>query len=139
MTREQAEQAVERYGSQRKAAHAMRVSRKTIRAAMAGKGGKTAAKPVTAHDIKAIGKSLADFRLAYDKDTIIPAKVRAGIAALGRTGWDYEVQFARAAGVSLADLAAYRDQFAAFVVTLREGRRAWAGSVAAAKQMREMI
>jgi len=38
------------------------------------------------------------------------------------------------------DLGAFRDQFAAHVVTLnREGRRAWAGTASVAKQMREML
>jgi len=38
MTREQVEEAVRKYGSQRKAAAALRVSRKTMRAALEGEG-----------------------------------------------------------------------------------------------------
>ena len=69
----------------------------------------------------------------------MPWKVREALRILGN-GWEYEVAFAKAAGVSLADLATYRDQFAAHVVQLsREGRRAWAGTKAAADQMRKML
>lgn len=89
-------------------------------------------------DGKAAGRSLSEFRSTYDKATIIPAKVKEALKSLG-TGWEYEVQFAKLAGVSLADLGAFRDQFAPHVVSLREGRRAWAGTAATAKQMREML
>jgi hypothetical protein len=85
------------------------------------------------------GRSLAEFRAAYDKSTIVPGRVKAAIKALGAGGWEYEVQFARNAGVSLADLAAFRDEFASHIVQLKEGRRAWAGSAKAAQQMREML
>jgi hypothetical protein len=84
------------------------------------------------------GRSLAEFRAVYDKDFIIPRKIKAALAALGAS-WEYEVQFAKLAGVSLADLGNYRDQFADNVVTLRESRRAWAGTTATAKAMREML
>ena len=86
-----------------------------------------------------VGRSLAEFRSVYDKATIVPTKVKAALKALGAGGWEYEVQFARTAGVSLADLANFRDQFAPHIVSLREGRRAWAGSAATASAMREMI
>jgi lambda repressor-like predicted transcriptional regulator len=87
---------------------------------------------------KKAGRSLAEFKQAYDKDTIIPAKVKAALKTLG-AGWEYEVAFARLAGVSLSDLGNYRDQFSGYVVTLRESRRAWSGSTATAKAMREMV
>jgi transcriptional regulator with XRE-family HTH domain len=99
----------------------------------AGPGGKAVAPAA-----KKAGRSLAEFRQTYDKDTIIPGKVRAALREIG-SGWEYEVQFAKLAGVSLADLSAYRDQFADYVVTLRESRRAWAGTVATAKAMKEML
>jgi len=84
------------------------------------------------------GRTLTEFKATYDKDTIIPAKVKAALKTLG-AGWEYEVAFARLAGVSLSDLGNYRDQFAGHVVTLRESRRAWSGSTATAKAMREMV
>jgi len=85
------------------------------------------------------GKTLSDFRAIYDKSTIVPAKVKAGLKDLGASGWDYEALFSKAIGVSLSDLAMFRDQFADHVVSLKEGRRIWAGSVCVAKQMRDML
>jgi hypothetical protein len=86
-----------------------------------------------------MGRSLTEFRATYDKATIVPTRVKAALKALGAGGWEYENIFARAAGVSLSDLANFRDAFAAHIVSLREGRRAWAGSAATAAAMREMI
>jgi hypothetical protein len=83
-------------------------------------------------------KSLSDFRAEYDKDTIVPKRLKAALVALGSGGWEYEVPFARAAGVSLSDLSAYRDAFASNVVQLPGGRRAWAQAGTAAK-MRSML
>ena len=91
-----------------------------------------------AHDIKRAGRSLAEFRQTYDKDTIVPAKIKAALKVLG-SGWEYEVQFAKLAGLTLADLGNYRDQYADYVVTLRESRRAWAGTVATARAMKGML
>lgn len=85
-------------------------------------------------------KTLADFRAQYDKSFIVPARVRDALKVLGASGWEYEIEFAKAAGVSLADLGRFRDQFADFVVVIgRDSRRAWAGSRATATAMREML
>lgn len=85
-------------------------------------------------------KTLADFRAAYDKSTIVPAKIRSAIAALGQNGWEYEVEFAKGAGVSLYDLGRVRDEFSDNIVTIgRNSKRAWAGSKALAAKMREML
>jgi hypothetical protein len=85
------------------------------------------------------GKTLSDFRAIYDKSTIVPAKVKAGLKELGASGWEYEALFSKAIGLSLSDLGMFRDQFADHVVSLKEGRRIWAGSVGVAKQMKEML
>lgn len=85
------------------------------------------------------GKTLADFRQVYDKATIVPAKVKAAIKLLGVSGWEYESQFAKIAGVTLSDIGMFRDQFAGHIVSLRDNRRAWAGSEKTANIMREMI
>ena len=84
------------------------------------------------------GRTLKEFKETYDKATIVPQRIRNGLKMLGQ-GWEYEVLFAKMAGVSLADLSAFRDQFADHVITLKESRRAWAGSAAVAKAMREML
>ena len=134
MTRHDALKAVEKYGSGNKAAKALGVSRSTFQLALK-RDGKTAM--VTA--AKTCGKSISQFRQAYDKATIVPAKVRAGLAALGPVGWEYEVPFAKACGVSLSDLGTFREGFVDYVVILRDSRRAWAGSKRTAKLMREML
>lgn len=85
-------------------------------------------------------KGLKDFRSLFDKSFIIPNRIREGLKNLGPNGWEYEAQFAKASGVSLADLSAYRDEFAEYIVVVnRDGRRAWAGSPKLAQSMREMV
>jgi hypothetical protein len=135
MTKQEAEAAVRKYGSMRAAAKGLRVARKTIRKAISG--------AITATPLKAAastsGKSLADFKQTYDKSFIIPQKVRAALKALG-AGWEYEVAFAKLAGVSLVDLGIVRDEFAGHVVTIgRDSKRAWAGTKATAEAMRKML
>lgn len=84
-------------------------------------------------------RSLSDFRATYDKSTIVPTRVKAALKEMGSNGWEYEVAFAKLAGVSLNDLGLFRDEFSGYIVTLRDSRRAWAGSEKMAKTMREMI
>jgi hypothetical protein len=85
-------------------------------------------------------KGLSAFRAEYDRDYIVPTKIKAALRMLGQGGWEYEVDFSRMAGVSLADLAAYRDKFCGYWVQVkRDGRRAWAGSAALAASMRKMV
>lgn len=85
-------------------------------------------------------KKLSDFRAIFDKSFIIPKRIKEGLKSLGAQGWEYEAQFARVCGVSLADLSAYRDEFSDYIVQVnRDGRRAWAGSPALAGQMRDMV
>lgn len=85
----------------------------------------------------AAGKSLEDFRAAHDKSYIVPGKVRAALKALG-DGWEYEMAFAKLAGVSLGDLSAFRAMFEDHIVVVERTKRAWAGSKALAAKMREM-
>lgn len=85
------------------------------------------------------GKSLSEFRQSYDKSFIVPKRLKEGIKALGATGWEYEVQFAKTCGISLSDLGNFRDEFAAHVIQIPGGRRVWAGSVKLAEQMKAMI
>ena len=85
------------------------------------------------------GKSLNEFRSAYDKDIIIPKKIKVGLSLLG-SGWEYEVQFAKIAEISLSDLNIYREQFADYVVALRkENKRVWAGTKGVAQAIREIL
>ena len=84
------------------------------------------------------GRSLAEFRQAYDKDYIVPRAIKAALKTLG-AGWEYESAFAKLAGVSLADLGNYRTQFVDYVVPLKDSRRAWAGTPSTAKTMKGML
>jgi len=83
-------------------------------------------------------KSLAAFRRMYDKSVVIPVHIRAALKALG-SGWEYEAELAKRAGISRADLVSYKDKFIQHIVLLREGRRVWAGSVKMAEAMRNMV
>lgn len=150
MTHDEAASAVAKHGSQTKAAAALGVGRKTIRRALervgdkptpagAVKGGGKSVPPFAAKAVQPRkGRSLADFRRVYDKDLIIPARIRAAIKELGAGGWEYEQGFVKIAGVSTQDLGNYRDQFADHIVTIKE-RRAWAGSKETATKMRSML
>lgn len=93
------------------------------------------AQPTTA---RVKGRSLSEFRQTFDKDFIVPNKIKTALASLGKDGWEYEVGFAKLAGLSMADLGNYREKFLDFVVTIRE-RRAWAGSKQLADKMRSMV
>ena len=84
-------------------------------------------------------KTLADFKSAHNRDTIVPQKIKQALTMLGRGGWEYELAFSKMAIIHLSDLGNFRDQFADYIVELKGGRRAWAGSVALAKQMRSML
>jgi hypothetical protein len=84
-------------------------------------------------------KPLSEFRALYDKSYIVPNKIKSALKELAN-GWEYEVEFAKTAGVTLSDLHAYREQFIDFVVQIeKNGRRAWAGSKSLATQMRKMV
>lgn len=139
MTKQDAEALLKRHGSIRAVEREAGINRKTLRKCLAG--GVARVKAVNANQIaaqSAKGKTLAEFRAQYDKSTIVPAKIKAALKAMGSGKWLYEVEFARAAGVSITDLATFREPFAHLVVSMKD-RRAWAGSALAAKQMREML
>ena len=130
MMRSQAEMMIQKHGSMTKAAEAARVSRHVIARAL---------KKCEATPLLEKKKTLNDFRQTYDKGFYIPQKIKLALAKLGAS-WEYEVGFAKLAGVSLMDLGLVRDQFADHVISLgRDNRRAWCGSKSMAAQMRAMI
>jgi hypothetical protein len=141
MNKQEAQALIAKHGGSLRATQkATGICRQTLRRALAG--GVVAPKKATKVDDKAgaAAKSLGDFRAAYDKDFIIPRKIRDGLKTIGASGWEYEVAFAKLAGVSLADLSAYRSEFADYVVEIRrDSKRAWAGSKSTANQMRSML
>lgn len=90
---------------------------------------------------KTVGRSVEEFRSSYDKSYIVPRKVKAALERLG-DGWLRELDFAKLAGVTPNDLAAYRGAFEDHIVALNgadRGRRAWAGTKGLAKKLREML
>lgn len=95
------------------------------------------AKPAT----KAAGRTLDEFRRSFDKSHIIPTRIKAALESLGGA-WMTETEFSKLAGVSIPDLALYREPFEGHVVVLpgqHKGKRLWAGTKAAATRMREML
>lgn len=147
MTRHEALALAKKHGTQAAAAKALGVPRSTFSDWCRGIHCRGETKPATGR-LGALpgnpagtgggGRPLAEFRKQYDKGYIVPARVKEALRGLG-AGWEYEVQFARMAGVSLSDLGNFRDQFADHVVCLHGARRAWAGTPATAKAMREML
>lgn len=90
---------------------------------------------------KTVGRSIDEFKASYDKSYIVPSKIKAALQKLDHS-WLYEVDFAKLAGVNLADLGAFRPAFEDHVVVLSgqdRGKRVWTGTKAAATKMREML
>jgi len=145
MTKQDAVAAVAKFGGFNAAARALRISRSMLRRRLNGvpafvPAKNTAPAAGTATEAKRAGpgRSLSDFRSLYDKNKIVPAKIKAALANM--PDWLYETEFSKLSGVSLSDLGAYRDQYADHVVQTRvDHRRVWARTVAIAQQMREMV
>lgn len=130
--------AFEAYGNKAEAAKSLGLSRTTFcdRLDAAAKRGMVTMDLPSASK----GRSLSDFRQEYDKDFIVPKKIEGALAEIGKDGWEYEVGFAKLAGISLADLGNYREKYAEYVVVIkRDGKRAWAGSPKTAATMRSML
>lgn len=88
-----------------------------------------------------VGKSLDEFRSIHDKNYIVPKKIKDALSKLGNS-WEYEVDFAKISGVSITDLAKFRDQFEDYIVEVKSTtgshkKNVWAGKVDFAKKLRE--
>jgi len=90
---------------------------------------------------KGSGKSLSEFASMYDKDTIVPKKIREAIDALGPDCWEYEQEFIKRAGISTYDMSTYREQFSdEYVLSVgKHSKRVWAGSPEMKAKMEEMV
>lgn len=88
------------------------------------------------------GRSLEEFRSSHDKSFIVPNKIKAALATIDN-GWVYEGELVKLAGISPTDLGVYRSLFEEHIVMLKGtehgGKRAWAGTKAAAEKMRGML
>ena len=123
------QEAVKKYGTITAAAKALGIAQSTLSDRL-----KRASQPKG----DATGRSLSEFRATHDKSFIVPKKIRDGLAKLGE-GWEYEMNFAKIAGISLSDLAAFRSLFEEHMVVVDRTRRAWAGTKATAAKMRAMV
>jgi hypothetical protein len=87
------------------------------------------------------GKTLEDFRIAHDKNYIVPKKIKDALAKLGES-WEYEIDFMKIAGISTTDLVNFREQFESHIVAVKSNgshrKNVWAGTVAFAAKLREM-
>lgn len=89
-------------------------------------------------------KTLDDLRAVHDDNIVIPARIRARLAAMLKAGaeeHDYEADFLRAAKVANNKVSAFRQQFKANIVTLpgHNGKRIWFADAKIAKKFRETI
>jgi hypothetical protein len=95
-------------------------------------------------------RTVDDFKAAHDKDVIIPAKIRAGLAKLLEVGpqhYEYDEGFRALCGVQGAQMAAYRDlpEFAKYwfmAPNTRSGgdkgeKRVWFGDSKVAARLRK--
>lgn len=109
-------------------------AKKSIAAAAAAKKAETAISK---------GKSLEEFRSAYDKNYIVPKRIKDALDKLGES-WEYEIEFIKLAGISITDLARFREQFEAHIVPVKVSnggshrKNVWAGTTAFAAKLREM-
>ena len=90
---------------------------------------------------KKVGKDIAEFRSAHDRNFIVPSKIEEAIKKLGPDCWEYETPFMRLAEISSTDMGLFRDGFNDFIVEIggkRNPRRVWCGSKALATKLRAM-
>lgn len=86
-------------------------------------------------------KTLADFRAAHDKNVIVPAKIQAALDEMAKESpeqWEYERELLSRAGLSVTDLALFREQFAGHVVETsgKNAKRVWFATKKAASAAR---
>jgi hypothetical protein len=85
------------------------------------------------------GRSLAEFKQTYDKNTIVPKKIKKALKELG-AAWEYEAEFIKRAGVNYTDINTFREMFDSHVVIVkRENKKIWCGTAAFASQLKELI
>jgi hypothetical protein len=93
---------------------------------------------------KTKAKTLADFRANHDKSVIIPAKIRAALAALlaeGKENYEQEGEFTKRAGVSQTDMGRFREEFKDHVVETggKAPKKLWFADKAVATKARNYL
>ena len=89
----------------------------------------------------AAGKSLDEFCAQHARSTIVPRKIRAGLAELADS-WEYEGEFIKRCKLSTTDIAAFRDQFADHIIEVRVGsniKRVYCGTKAFARKLQASL
>jgi len=89
-------------------------------------------------------KTVEDFRSAHDNNVIVPAKIRAALAAMLKEGpeqWEYEADFQKRAGINQTQIGQFREGFVDHIVEApglggRTARRVWFADAKVAKKVR---
>lgn len=88
-------------------------------------------------------KTLDDLRAVHDDGVVIPARIKARLAAMFKIGpeeHDYEAEFLKAANVSNNKISAFRQQFKKHIVALpNKGKRIWFADPKVAAKFRDAI
>jgi len=136
MTKEDAQALLAKHGGNKSmAARQAGIPRRTF-VRLLERGSVPQRSPVVSSSVQA--RSLSDFRQTYDKETIIPRAVQSAFKQLG-SGWVYEAEFVKLAGIALKDLAIFRDRYADHLVVVADHRRIWVGKTHVAEEMRRMV
>lgn len=135
---EEVQAAVIKYGNQQEAARKLGITRGQLRHALGIARGTLKTISVPRMSPSTSAKSLNDFRMLYDKNVIVPRKIKDALKRLGSNGWTYEAELIHDAGISQTDMGNFRHLFSDFFVEMKS-KRVWAGSAKFAQTLRGMI
>lgn len=85
------------------------------------------------------GRSLQEFKSTFDKNTIIPQKIKKALKELGN-GWEYENEFIKRAGINYTDLNMFKSEFEDYFIFLtKQHKKIWCGTIEMINQLKELI
>lgn len=118
-------------GSRTKAARLLKMSYRQL-------GRRLRASQVAAEQSSSIlGLTRQDFKSKYDKNFIVPKKIKDALKKLGPDRYLPEAEFIRLAGISQTDMGFFRPQFEDdYVVVVERTKRLWCGSKKLAAEFR---
>ena len=133
-TRDEVLEAIKQYGTREKARTVLGITKHRFYEIL-----NQVHEPVEVPPGEKPGRSAHEFRNLFDKDHIVPQRIKKALKAMG-SNWFYESEFARFAGITLSALATYRDMFSPHIVEIRKtSRRVWFGSPTVADEMRAKV
>ena len=142
MNVEEVKGAIIKFGSQQAAARKLGITRGQLRHILGiGRGTfkeVSSSIPRNTRSQSTSAKSLKEFRMLYDKDVIVPRKIKEALKRLGANGWTYEAELIHDAGISQTDMGNFRHLFTDFYVDMKS-KRVWAGSTKFAQTLKGMI